>query len=65
MMLLYNFMQSAIQNKKKKKKKKKKKLKIKKKDRCHERKTEPPRWGVQSIEYFLYYKLLWNKKNLF
>ena len=40
MMLLYNFMQSAIQ---KKKKKKKKKLKIKKKDRCHERKTEPPR----------------------
>ena len=64
MMLLYNFMQSAIQ-KKKKKKKKKKKWKRKKKDRCHERKTEPPRWGVQSIEYFLYYKLLWNKKNLF
>ena len=57
-------MQSAIQ-KKKKKKKKKKKWKRKKKDRCHERKTEPPRWGVQSIEYFLYYKLLWNKKNLF
>ena len=42
MMLLYNFMQSAIQNKKKKKKKKKK-MKKKKKDRCHERKTEPPR----------------------
>ena len=27
----------------------------KKNDRCHEKKTEPPRW---SIEYLVYYKLL-------